>query len=119
MQYRWRIFLATLDPIRGSEQGKTRPVLVISDEDINQIMPVVTTLPLTSLKPGRTIYLNETLLPAPQTGLDRDSLVLCHQVRTLDKSRLIKQIGAVEHTGIRSAILQALCLQLAIYSTDV
>ncbi|MCI0471880.1 MAG: type II toxin-antitoxin system PemK/MazF family toxin, partial [Candidatus Aminicenantes bacterium] len=45
--FRWNIFLANLDPIIGSEQGKTRPVLVISEEDINQILPVVNVLPLT------------------------------------------------------------------------
>jgi mRNA interferase MazF len=35
MEYRWHIFLANLDPVIGSEQGKTRPVLVISEEEIN------------------------------------------------------------------------------------
>jgi len=41
MEYRWHIFLANLDPVIGSEQGKTRPVLIISEEEINQIMPIV------------------------------------------------------------------------------
>ncbi|WP_207687378.1 type II toxin-antitoxin system PemK/MazF family toxin [Desulfonema limicola] len=40
MEYQWHIFLANLDPAIGSEQGRTRPVLVISDEEINQILPV-------------------------------------------------------------------------------
>jgi mRNA interferase MazF len=40
-KFKWHIFLATLDPVVGSEQGKTRPVLIISDEEINQILPVV------------------------------------------------------------------------------
>jgi len=52
MDYRWHIFLASLDPIIGSEQGKTRPVLVISEEEINQILPVVNVLPVTSRKPS-------------------------------------------------------------------
>jgi mRNA-degrading endonuclease toxin of MazEF toxin-antitoxin module len=47
-KYKWHIFLATLDPVVGSEQGKTRPVLIISDEEINQILPVVNALPITS-----------------------------------------------------------------------
>jgi len=51
MEYRWHIFLADLDPVIGSEQGKTRPVLVISEEEINQILPVVNVLPLTTRKP--------------------------------------------------------------------
>lgn len=52
MRYRWKIFLVNIDPVVGSEQGKTRPVLVISAEEINQILPVVNVLPLTTLKPG-------------------------------------------------------------------
>ncbi len=48
--YRWNIFLADLDPVIGSEQGKTRPVMVISDDEINGILPVVNILPLTSRK---------------------------------------------------------------------
>ncbi len=47
MEYRWGIFIANLDPVIGSEQGKTRPVVVISEEEINQILPVVNILPLT------------------------------------------------------------------------
>jgi len=41
IEYKWNIFLANLDPVVGSEQGKTRPVLVISEEEINQILPVL------------------------------------------------------------------------------
>jgi len=36
MDYRWNIYLVNLDPVMGSEQGKTSPVLIISDDDINQ-----------------------------------------------------------------------------------
>jgi len=51
--YKWRIFIANLNPVKGSEQRGNRPVLVISDEDFNQVMPVITILPITSLKQGR------------------------------------------------------------------
>jgi mRNA interferase MazF len=60
---RWSIWLANLDPVVGSEQGKTRPVLVISDTRLNDILPVVNVLPLTSRKPGRRIYPNEAGIP--------------------------------------------------------
>jgi len=46
-KYNWAIFIANLNPVKGSEQRGNRPVLVISDEDFNQTMPVVTILPLT------------------------------------------------------------------------
>jgi len=76
MSYRWHIFLANLDPVLGSEQGKTRPVLVISDEEINKILPVVNVLPITSKKPGRKIYPNEVLIPSGTAGLDKESIIL-------------------------------------------
>jgi len=56
------IFLADLNPVVGSEQKGKRPVLVVSDEDFNQVMPVVTILPITSLKKGRRVYPNEVLI---------------------------------------------------------
>ncbi|MEW6126110.1 MAG: type II toxin-antitoxin system PemK/MazF family toxin [Acidobacteriota bacterium] len=43
----WSVWLANLDPVVGSEQGKTRPVLIISDTDLNNILPVVNVLPIT------------------------------------------------------------------------
>ena len=58
---RWSIWLANLDPVVGSEQGKTRPVLVLSDTRLNQILPVVNVLPITSRKRHRRIYPNEAL----------------------------------------------------------
>lgn len=73
---RWDIYLVNLDPTIGSEQGKTRPVLVISDDDINAILPVINILPITSLKQDRKIYPNEVLLKKEQSGLIKNSLVI-------------------------------------------
>ncbi len=114
MTYRWHIFLANLDPVIGSEQGKTRPVLVISDENLNQILPVVDILPLTSRKPGRNVYPNEVLLTSDKSGLPNESLVLCYQIRALDKQRLMKEIGVVADITCHDQIIEALCFQLAI-----
>lgn len=113
---RWSIWLAGLDPVIGSEQGKTRPVPVISEENLNDTLPVVNVLPLTSRKPYRRIYPNEALLPAGAAGLTADSVVLCYQVRTLDKSRLIRLFGIVDEPTLRKAIIEALCFQLGITS---
>ena len=113
-EYKWRIFLANLDPTIGSEQGKTRPVLVISEEEINQILPVVNVLPITSRKPGRKIYPNEVLLAAKIGGLQKESILLCYQIRTLDKKRLIKEIGKIGDIGLQGRIFDALCFQLGI-----
>jgi mRNA interferase MazF len=98
----------------GSEQGKTRPVLIISDEEINQILPVVNVFPITSRKPGRRIYPNEVLIPAGACGLEKESIVLCYQIRTLDKRRLIKRMGKVDDMKIQEKIIGALSFQLGI-----
>ena len=76
---RWSVWLANLDPVVGSEQGKTRPVLVISEDQINAILPVVNVLPITSRKANRKIYPNEALLPVSTAGLTAESIVLCYQ----------------------------------------
>ncbi|MBM3135431.1 MAG: type II toxin-antitoxin system PemK/MazF family toxin [Chloroflexi bacterium] len=115
MSYQWNVYLAVLDPVRGSEQAGRRPVLVVSREHINQVLPVVNVVPLTSLKsPGRQIYPNEVLLPAGTVGVDKDSIALCYQIRTLDKSRLIAQLGQVADIRLRMQIIEALRFQLDI-----
>lgn len=111
---RWSVWLASLDPVVGSEQGKTRPVLVVSDTRLNQILPVVNVLPVTSRKPGRRVYPNEALLPAGAAGLAAESIALCYQVRTLDKQRLIQPFGSLDDANLRDAVLAALRFQLAL-----
>src|SRR2546423_3146276 len=111
---RWSVWLANLDPVVGSEQGKTRPVLVLSDSRLNQLLPVVNVLPVTSRKPQRRVYPNEALLPAGSAGLVAESIVLCYQIRTLDKQRLIKSFGSLDDANSRAEILAALRFQLAL-----
>lgn len=111
---RWSVWLANLDPVVGSEQGKTRPVLVISQTALNQTLPVVNVLPITSRKPNRRIYPNETLLVSQTANLTNESIVLCYQIRTLDKQRLIKMIGNLGDPVIQEEITEALCFQLEI-----
>lgn len=114
MEYKWHIFLADLDPVVGSEQGKIRPVLIISEEEINQILPVVNVLPITSRKPSRRVYPNEVLIQAFTGGLEKESIVLCYQIRTLDKRRLIREMGKIEDFDLQAKIIGALCFQLGI-----
>ena len=114
MEYRWNIFLVSLDPVIGSEQGRTRPVLAISEEKINTVLPVLNVLPLSSKKPGRRIYPNEVLIPAGTGGLKMDSIVLCYQIRTIDKSRIIRIIGKIKDPVIEDNIIEALSFQLGI-----
>lgn len=73
---RWSVWLANLDPVVGSEQGRTRPVIIVSDTKLNQILPVVNILPITSRKYNRRIYPNEAMIPAGTAGLDVESIAL-------------------------------------------
>jgi mRNA interferase MazF len=109
---RWEIWLANLEPVLGSEQGKTRPVLVLSSTAVNQLLPVVNVLPVTSRKPNRRIYPNEAVLPNGTAGLTSESIILCYQIRTLDKQRLTKKFGKLNDKTLQDSILNALKFQL-------
>jgi len=110
--YKWKIFTANLSPVKGSEQRGNRPVLIISDETFNQTMPVITILPITSLKEGRKVYPNEVLLPKGVAELAHDSLVLTHQIRTISKNRLQNVLGQIEEAGLKDKINNSLRVHL-------
>ena|ERR1700687_6433205 len=111
---RWSVWRANLDPVVGSEQGRTRPVVVMSISSLNDILPVINVIPVTSLKPNRRIYPNETVLRANTGGLTLDSIALCYQVRTLDKRRLTEMFGVINDEVARQSILDALRFQLGL-----
>ena len=108
----WEIYKANLDPVVGSEQGKSRPVMVISENAVNQLLNTINVLPITSRKPGRTVYPNEALLKAGIAGLPNESIILCHQIRTSDKIRLTNFYGSIENSNIKQEIEEALTFQL-------
>jgi mRNA interferase MazF len=89
------IYLATLDPVIGREIAKTRPVIVVSNEKNNQFSGTVTILPITS-KNLTNLYPFEVFFKKGLGNLPKDSKAKANQIRTLDKSRIIKFIGIVE-----------------------
>jgi mRNA interferase MazF len=111
---RWSVWLAGLDPVVGSEQGRTRPVLVVSETALNDVLPVVNVLPITSRKQNRRVYPNEAVLAAGTAGLMAESIVLCYQIRTLDKRRLLRMFGTLDDAALREEVLDALRFQLGI-----
>lgn len=112
MNYKWSVFMADLNPVIGSEQQGRRPVLVVSDETTNSVMPVVTILPLTSLKKGRRVYPNEVLLKKGVAGLELDSIVLAHQIRTISKQRLTSLSGEISDIKLQLRINDSLRVHL-------
>ena len=60
---KWTVWLANLDPVIGSEQGKTRPVVIVSENQINDVLSVVNILPVTSRKMNRSTTLTRHFCP--------------------------------------------------------
>ncbi len=111
---RWGIYRANLDPTIGSEQGKSRPVLIISEDEINNLLNIVNVIPITSRKLERRIYPNEVLISANTYGLANESIILCHQIRTLDKQRLSLHYGEIIEIDKQLEVIDAICFQLGI-----
>jgi mRNA interferase MazF len=83
---RGEIFLANLEPVKGSEQGGVRPVLIIQNDIGNEYSKTTIIAPLTSTIPKKEYPFNVFL---PSSFLKKDSTILLNQVRTIDNSRLI------------------------------
>lgn len=89
------VFFAQLNPVIGSEQGGTRPVLVIQNDIGNQYSPTTIVAAITS-------QISKAKLPthvevgAEVTGLERDSVILAEQIRTIDKSRLKQKVAFLD-----------------------
>ena len=92
--HRGDIFWADLDPVKGSEQGKTRPVLVIQNDVGNERSPVTIIACITS-NLTRKDYPTNVCILAKETGLEADSVVILNQIRTIDKTRLKSKAGHV------------------------
>lgn len=92
---RGELYYADLSPVVGSEQGGVRPVLVIQNDIGNKYSPTVIVSAITS-------QINKAKIPthielsASEFGLQKDSVVLLEQLRTIDKKRLKEKIGEID-----------------------
>ena len=86
--------MAGLDPVTGSEQGGFRPVVIVQNDKGNLHAPTVIAVPITAStrKPALPTHAS---IPAGEAGLWRDSIALCEQVRTLEKTRLGRYVGTL------------------------
>jgi len=85
----------SLDPARGAEVPKTRPCVIVSRTEANDISSTVTVVPLSSVQGRAAERLVQPLLAAKETQLPKDSRALCDQVRTIDKKRIRGNIGVL------------------------
>jgi mRNA interferase MazF len=75
----------------GHEQAGRRPAIILQTDDLSPLSTVVI-IPLTT-QSRRAGPANTVLIPAREASQDRDSVALCHQIRALDRRRLIHKIG--------------------------
>ena len=88
------IYEVNLDPVVGSETGKRRPSLVVSNDINNEFAQTVTVLPITG-QPASKQYPFEVPVPKGVAGLTADSRIKANQVRTVDKRRLVRFRGSL------------------------
>ena len=93
------IYYASLDPIVGSEQNGTRPVVIIQNDIGNKYSPTVLVAPLTSKVKSKPHLPTHVLVKSEH--IKHNSIVLLEQIRVLDKSRLISYVDTLTKEEIR------------------
>lgn len=88
------IYLADLNPYIGSEQGGTRPVLLLQNNTGNFYCPTLIVAPLTARR-GKKPHQPTHYLLSSVKGMDGASVVLLEQIKTIDKRRVVRYIGRV------------------------
>jgi mRNA interferase MazF len=94
---RGEVWLVALDPTVGSEIQKTRPCVVVSPGELHDHLRTVIVAPMTTA--GRAAPFR-----VPLTFLRKKGLILLDQIRTVDKTRLVKRAGSVSDTALSNAL---------------
>ena len=89
------IFYADLSPVIGSEQGGTRPVLIVQNDTGNRHSPTVIAAAITS-QTGKARLPTHIIIAGGSVGLSKDSVILLEQIRTIDKRRLREHMGRLD-----------------------
>ena len=96
------IWFAELNPTKGSEQSGRRPVVIISGNTLNDALPIVIVVPITSkIKSYPTCVL---LRPNRTNGLKKESEAIPFQIRTITKKRLVRRIGRIAPDELREIV---------------
>ncbi len=110
---RGELYYADLSPVIGSEQGGVRPVLVVQNDVGNKYSPTIIAAAVTS-QINKAKLPTHIELPAEDYGLNKDSVVLLEQIRTLDKRRLKERIGELPFSTMQK-VNSALLISLGFY----
>lgn len=91
-----------LDPTKGSETGKIRPCVIVTNNTYNARVPVIQVVPLTEWSPRKArIVTNVEIVPTPRNGLTKRSVADCLQTRPIDhRARLVRIRGELEEEVI-------------------
>ena len=109
MVKKWEIYFISLNPTKGSEQAGLRPVLVISNDAVNDHLPIFTCIPFSSVKVGAKIYPTEVPLTSEETGLSKYSVLMIQQIRTVSAERVTgAPISKICDPAVQEKILDAL-----------
>ena len=107
------IVLVNLDPVIGSEQGKTRPALIIQNDIGNEYSPTTIVAPITSKIFSKQFPTNVEI-DSTNSPLKEKSTILLNQIRTIDKLRIIKNYGRISNKKMKEvdeAIMNSLELE--------
>ena len=110
------IFYADLNPVVGSEQGGIRPVLVISNNTGNRYSPTIIIAPITSRTHTKAKLPTHTEVKDCDK-LDKDSIILLEQIRTIDKQRLKQYMGMMPDS-IMARVDKALAISVALEKNE-
>lgn len=88
------IFLANLNPVKGSEQAGYRPVMIVQNDILNKHLNTVIVAPITTNLRAKGLF-TTFFIDKKLSKLNYDSIVLLFQMRTIDKSRLEKYIFTI------------------------
>ncbi len=113
---RGEIYYADLSPVVGSEQGGMRPVLIVQNDVGNKHSPTVIAAAITSQK-DKSRLPTHISINAGHCGLQKDSIVLLEQVRTLDKQRLKERMGELDNSEM-SRVDNALSVSFGLGSAN-
>ena len=86
------VVLCDLNPVVGSEQAGVRPVIIVQIDRANAVSPHTIITPCTT-KIRRSLLPSHVLVPAGNGGLKQDSIVLCEQIRVIDRRRILQVLG--------------------------
>jgi mRNA interferase MazF len=106
------VYLVNFDPTIGAEVKKTRPAVVIQNDIGNRWSPITIVAAITS-RFEDPLYPTEVLVRASEGGLAVDSVVLLNQLRSVDKARLVRRLGALKAQTVRE-VDRALLLSLGL-----